>query len=117
MSESNVMGSAGSALAAHSKDASAPGSTSASQVTGSAAQPTQQAPDAASSLTEQAKATAERVAASVSDAAGRTRQSLANQGSHVAGQVTSFVKAQPYTALALTGVICFLVGAFLGRRY
>jgi len=117
MSESNVMGSAGSALAAHSKDASAPGSTSASQVVGSAAQPTQQESDAVSGITEQAKATAERITASVSDAAGRTRQSLTNQGSHMAGQVTSFVGAQPYTALVLTGVVCFMLGTFLGRRY
>jgi len=54
--------------------------------------------------------------ASVSDAAGRARQTLSAQGGRVADQGSAFVREQPFVALALTGAACLIIGILLGRR-
>jgi ElaB/YqjD/DUF883 family membrane-anchored ribosome-binding protein len=69
-----------------------------------------------SNVSGQACDSANRVGASVSDAAGRARQTLSEQGSRAADQGSAFVRDQPLLALALTGTICLVIGILLGRR-
>lgn len=102
MSEDQLRGGAGPALAAHSKDASAPGQTTASEATG---EPRGQASTAGGTP-----------GASVSDAVKGTGQYAYQQGSQLASQGTAFVREQPLLALALTGAVCFVLGFLLGRR-
>src|SRR5438093_1180494 len=101
MDENQVKGGSGPALAAHSKDASAPGVTSASSATGNAAGGSSNASETVTSLSGQAREAAGRMGASVSDAAGRARQSLSEQGSRAADQGSALVREQPFVALAL----------------
>jgi ElaB/YqjD/DUF883 family membrane-anchored ribosome-binding protein len=54
--------------------------------------------------------------ASVSDAAGWARQNLSEQGSRAADQGSALVREQPFVTLALTGVVCLIIGILLGRR-
>ncbi len=116
MDENQVKGGSGPALAAHSKDASAPGTTSASGATGNDARGSSSAREAVSSLSGQAREAAGRMGASVSDAAGRAGQTLSEQGSRAADQSAALVREQPFMALALTGAACLIIGILLGRR-
>jgi ElaB/YqjD/DUF883 family membrane-anchored ribosome-binding protein len=119
MSE-NVKGGAGPAVAAHSKDASATGSTPASSATGAANRgAVDSAPgtsEAVRELSQQARDAAGRAASSVSDAADSASQLLSGQGARVAHQAASFVREQPLVALVSTGAICLVLGILLGRR-
>ena len=116
MNENQVKGGSGPALAAHSKDASAPGATSASSATGNTAGGPSIASETVSSLHRQAGEAAGRIGASVSNAAGWARQSLSEQGNRVADQGSALVREQPFVALALTGAVCLVIGILLGRR-
>lgn len=116
MDENQVKGGSGPALAAHSKDASAPGTTSASSATGNDARGSSSAGETVSSLSGQAREAAGRMGASVSDAAGRAGQTLSEQGSRAADQSAALVREQPFMALALTGAACLIIGILLGRR-
>jgi ElaB/YqjD/DUF883 family membrane-anchored ribosome-binding protein len=109
-------GGAGPAIAAHSKDGSAPGATPASSAIGGDPQPTSSGSDTISGVVGQAREAAGRLGASVSDAAATARQSLAEGGSRAADQTTAFVREQPIVALALTGAVCLAIGILLGRR-
>ncbi|MBS0638690.1 MAG: hypothetical protein JSS43_02390 [Proteobacteria bacterium] len=103
MSEIQSQSGAAPALAAHSKDASAPGQTAASEATG---EPHGQAAGSAGGTS----------GASVSEAVKETRNYVYEQGSKVASQGTTYVREQPLLALAVTGGVCFLFGYLLGRR-
>ena len=116
MDENQVKGGSGPALAAHSKDASAPGTTSASSATGNDARGSSSARETVSSVSGQAREAAGRMGASVSDAAGRAGQTLSEQGSRAADQSAALVREQPFMALALTGAACLIIGILLGRR-
>jgi ElaB/YqjD/DUF883 family membrane-anchored ribosome-binding protein len=116
MSENQFEGGSGPALAAHSKDASAPGPTSASSATGDDTSGSSSASEVVSKLSGQAREAASRVGASVSDAAGRARQTLSEQSSRAADQGLALVREQPLLALALTGAVCLVIGILLGRR-
>src|SRR4051812_39419634 len=102
MSENQLRGGAGAALAAHSKDASAPGQTAASEATGEAR--------------GQASTAGGTPGASVPDAVKGTAQYAYEQSSQLASQGTTFVREQPLLALALTGAVCLVFGFLLGRR-
>jgi len=102
MSENQLRGGAGPALAAHSKDASAPGRTPASEATGEDR--------------GQAEPAGGTSAASISGAAKRTTEYVSEQSSYLTAQGTSFVREQPLLALALTGAVCLVLGFLLGRR-
>jgi ElaB/YqjD/DUF883 family membrane-anchored ribosome-binding protein len=101
MSENQVEGGAGPALAAHSKDASATGHTPASQATADATSP---------------RAAAGRVASTVSDAASRVHDTVSGQAGQAANQAGEFVRTQPLLALAGFGLVCLLVGVLIGRQ-
>jgi len=116
MDKNQTEGSAGPALAAHSKDSSIPGPTPASSATGREATPSSNATETASKLTGQARDAASRLGSSVSDAAGRVREGLSTQGSRLVDQGSTLVREQPFVVLALTGVICFAIGYLIGRR-
>jgi ElaB/YqjD/DUF883 family membrane-anchored ribosome-binding protein len=116
MSENQIEGGSGPALAAHSKDASIPGPTSASSATANDPGGSSSAGETASRLSGQAREAATRMGASVSDAAGRARQTLSAQGGRVADQGSALVREQPFVALALTGAVCLVIGILLGRR-
>jgi ElaB/YqjD/DUF883 family membrane-anchored ribosome-binding protein len=83
---------AGPALAAHSKDGSAIGQTSASSTTGNRA-----------GVGE--------------NSAAETVSRLSEQASQRASdQVTDFVREQPVLALVAAGAVCFVLGLLIGRR-
>jgi ElaB/YqjD/DUF883 family membrane-anchored ribosome-binding protein len=102
MNENQLRGGAGPALAAHSKDASAPGQTPASEATGGDR--------------GQAGTAGDTLGASVSDAARQTGDYVSEQSSYLTAQGTAFVREQPLLALALTGAVCLGLGFLLGRR-
>lgn len=109
MDENKVEGGAGAALAAHSKDASAPGATPASSATGN----DQEAPG---TIFETASRLAGQVGSSISDMAGTGRKDLPDMSGRVADQAAEFVRERPFAALVITGVVCLMMGVLLGRR-
>ncbi|MGE0224899.1 MAG: hypothetical protein AB7F35_12675 [Acetobacteraceae bacterium] len=129
-----TVGGAGPALAAHSKDGAAPGQTPASNATAtehpssgaaaagsssSAASHSQSAAgttDGMGGMMGQAKDAAGRVGESIAGTAEWARQGVSHQGGRAADQIGTFVREQPFTALAITGVVCLALGALLGRR-
>jgi ElaB/YqjD/DUF883 family membrane-anchored ribosome-binding protein len=115
MDENRNDGGAGPALAAHSKDAAAPGPNPASNKTGSS-EPSGGVSETVSRLSEQAREAAGRLGSSVSEAAGSARQTLSEQGGRAVNQAGVFVREQPLMALAVTGVVCLAMGILLGRR-
>ena len=116
MSENQNKGGSGPALAAHSKDASTPGPTSASSASGNEPSGSSGAGETASRLSGHAREAASQMNASVSDAAGRARQGLSEQGNRAADQGSALMREQPFVALALTGVVCLMIGILIGRR-
>jgi len=101
MSETQAQGGAGSAIAAHSKDASAPGQTPASSATGD--------------VQGQVGSVGDRLTESASNAAEQTGQDVSGQGNRLASRGLAFVRERPLLALALTAAACFSLG-FVGRR-
>lgn len=115
MSEEQTKGGAGPALAAHSKDGSAPGLTPASSATGGeTAQPG--STSGVSGLADQARDVAGQFGASATEAVTKVRQGLSDGGGRAADQTSAFVRDQPLMALALTGAACLAIGILLGRR-
>jgi len=119
--DEKMAGAAGSALAAHSKDASAPGRpTQASSATGNdgrrAGGGDGSVSETVSKVSEQARDAAGRMASSVSEAASAASQRLSEQGGRAADQLAEFVREQPILALVATGAVCLLLGVLLGRR-
>lgn|SRR5689334_2071961 len=107
MSESYSEGGAGPALAAHSKDGSARGQTSASETTGTPAsnETAGQANGTTNNTTSSVYRTARESAGVVSERAGQGIE-----------QATQFVRDQPAFTLVLTGFLCLMLGILLGRR-
>lgn len=115
MDENQISGGAGPALAAHSKDASAPGQTPAASATGNQGEAGRYS-DTVRGLADRARDGVERVKASGRDAAGSAREALSGQGGRAVEQAEEFVREQPLAALAITGAICLALGVLLGRR-
>ena len=109
-------GGAGPAIAAHSKDGSAPGATPASSTRESHPERSSSASDTSSGVAGQAREAAGRLGASVTDAAATASQSLADRGGRAADQTATFVREQPVVALAVTAAVCLAIGILLGRR-
>jgi ElaB/YqjD/DUF883 family membrane-anchored ribosome-binding protein len=63
-----------------------------------------------------ARDAAGQMGSSVSAAARSASQRLAGQGGRAVDQTGAFVRAQPVLAIAITGLVCLLVGVLLGRR-
>ncbi len=116
MDENQMPGGAGPALAAHSKDGSAPGPTSASSATGDHGDRAGGVADTVSRLPGQAREAAGRASSSISGAAGSARQTVSDQGGQAVDQVSTFVRDQPLAALAITGMIGLALGVMLARR-
>ena len=118
MSE-KLPGSAGPALAAHSKDASAAGAGAASRPTGNGAEhPSAKAEGVADTVNQwagQARDAAGRAADAASQYAGQAQQQFTQQGGQMIEQAADFVREQPLTALLATGAVCFILGLLLGR--
>lgn len=109
MSGNQDIGGARPALAAHSKDASAPGQTQASS-----AKPEEKSRESSTGCdaykgvkegVEHVRAAAEQAAETISAEANRTVE-----------QASEYVRQQPFTALALISVLSLAVGVFIGRR-
>jgi len=106
----------GPALAAHSKDGSVPGQTSASSATGDNGDGAGGVADTVSRVSGQAREAAGRASSSISGAAGGARQTISDQGGQAVDQVSTFVRDQPLAALAITGTISLALGVMLARR-
>jgi ElaB/YqjD/DUF883 family membrane-anchored ribosome-binding protein len=88
---SENIGGAKPALAAHSKDGSAPGQTAASEAS---------APKAASP----------------SDSMSDTLNSMGDTLNKIASEACAFAREQPLTTAAIVGMTGILIGLLLGRR-
>ncbi len=108
MEENQTIGTAGAALAAHSKDGSVPGPSPASSATVSQDQP--------GDVSETASEAAGRITSSVHNVLGNARQSIFEQGGHAGDQAAEFIREQPLVALAIMGAACFALGFLLARR-
>jgi hypothetical protein len=91
MSEYETRGGAGPALAAHSKDASAPGQTAASTTTGR---------NAPGGLARN----------------GGSAESLSAMSCRAMDEGAAFIREQPFIAMAATGAICLAIGLMVARR-
>jgi ElaB/YqjD/DUF883 family membrane-anchored ribosome-binding protein len=127
MNEHTPAGGAGPAIAAHSKDGSAPrhdpGTTGDKRDLGGFS-------ENLSELSDKASEGVERVKASVREATGNAREALSGgaraasrsarealaEGGRAADQAVEVVRDQPLIAMAMTGAICLLFGILLGRR-
>jgi ElaB/YqjD/DUF883 family membrane-anchored ribosome-binding protein len=122
MNENTPAGGAGPAIAAHSKDGSAPRQMSDSTATGNKRN-LGGFPENLSELSDKASEGVERVKASVREATGNAREALGGsarealaEGGRAANQAVEAVRDQPLIAMAATGAICLLFGILLGRR-
>lgn len=116
MDENQIPGGAGPALAAHSKDGSAPGPTPASSTTGDSGGREGGGAETVSRLSAQAQDAAGRAASAVSGAAESARRNSSEQGGQAVDQMSTFVRDQPIAALAITGVLGLALGVLLARR-
>jgi len=122
MNETMPAGGARPALAAHSKDGSAPRQVSDAGATG-AKSDLGGFSENLSELSDKASEGVERVKASVREATGNARAALSGgarealaEGGRAANQAVEVVRDQPLIAMAMTGAICLLFGILLGRR-
>ena len=119
MNDQPIEGGAKPALAAHSKDASAPGQGPASRATGNeSAKSDRHEPGwsgTADRLSGQVRNAADKVASSVSQAAGEAGRQFSGSGSLTA-QMTGFTREQPLAALAAVGALGLIAGFLLSRR-
>jgi len=122
MDQNDNRGGAAPALAAHSKDASAPGQTPASSV-----QPAPRPSTAESDVLEKVGGvaneamnkvgdTASRLKDTMSEYGGRAAERASEYGGRAAEQASDYVHKQPLFALAVTALVCLMIGARLGRR-
>ena len=122
MDDKKIEGTAGPALAAHSKDASAPSSNPASSRTGS---PSTGSPSTGSpidgiagtvgKLASQAREAASKASSSLSDMVDQAREQLADHGV-TTDQAADFVREKPLMALLAAGSAGLLLGMLLARR-
>ena len=110
MSESNPVGGAGPALAAHSKDGSAPGQTAAAEATGTSAG------GSASTAAGHARDSISNAASSAYEAADQALDMLSERGGRAGDQLGQFIHDQPVFTLMVTGLLCLMLGILLGRR-
>ena len=115
MDETETSSGAGPAIAAHSKDGSAPGLTPASSATGNKGDVGGMS-ESANGRSDNTRENAERMKASIHDVAGNSREAFLGQGGHAADQAAEFVREQPLVALAVAGAVCLVLGWLLGRR-
>lgn len=115
MTENDNPGGAGAALAAHSKDGSATGSTPAPSATGKTWEQTDMS-DRVSRLAEQAQDGVERTAKVMRNAAGDAADILVKQGDRAVDGATHFVRDQPVLAMLATGLVGLVLGTLLARR-
>ena len=117
MDDKHIEGGAAPALAAHSKDASAPGMNPASSATGE---------NHPKSATEGISATVERIAGQAKDAAGKAAISISKHADKVQEklaeqdgtpeQARDFVRGKPLTALLAALGIGMVLGLLTPRR-
>ena len=115
---SQIEGGAGPALAAHSKDAATPSSTSAATMTGNegllqssaTASPT----DTVTRLSGQARESVSQAAGVASKAIGQARERLLPVGA--SDQVAEFIRDRPAAALLGSGAVGLIIGILLRRR-
>ncbi len=112
-----IEGTAGPALAAHSKDASTPSSNPASSRTGesSAKSPIDEISETVSKLAGQAREAASKASSSLSDMASQAREQLADHGI-TTDQAADFVREKPLTALLAAGGVGLILGMLIARR-
>jgi ElaB/YqjD/DUF883 family membrane-anchored ribosome-binding protein len=118
MSDNQIEGGAGPAMAAHSKDAPAPLSNAASRTTGNEGSDGKSASATASEavnrLAGQAREAASQVGRRASQISGQVRERLLPAGT--SDQVAEFVRDRPVAALFGAGAVGLIVGLFLRRR-
>jgi ElaB/YqjD/DUF883 family membrane-anchored ribosome-binding protein len=115
---SQIEGGAGPALAAHSKDATAPSSSPAATATGNQGTQQRGAPapvsETVTRLSGQARDAASQAAGVASKAIGQARERLLPTGT--SDQVAEFVRDRPMTAMLGAGAVGLVVGMLLRRR-
>jgi ElaB/YqjD/DUF883 family membrane-anchored ribosome-binding protein len=118
MSDNQIEGGAGPAIAAHSKDALASSSNAAPRTTGSEGSEGRSASatgsEAVNRLSGQAREAASQVGRRASQVSSQVRQRLLPAGT--SDQVAEFVRDRPVAALFGAGVVGLVLGLFLGRR-
>jgi ElaB/YqjD/DUF883 family membrane-anchored ribosome-binding protein len=115
MNKNETPGGAAPALAAHSKDVSAPGQAPASNTVGNT-ENASGVSEAVSGLSQMAHEGVERTKATVREASESARETLSEQGGHAVDQAADFIRQQPLVAVAVTSAICLMIGMLLGRR-
>jgi ElaB/YqjD/DUF883 family membrane-anchored ribosome-binding protein len=115
MTEDETRGGAGAALAAHSKDGSATGSTPASKATGNKWESNGMS-DTVTRIAEQAQDGIERTAKAARHAGENAADTLSKEGGRAVDDATHFVRDQPLLAMVATGVVGLILGALLARR-
>jgi ElaB/YqjD/DUF883 family membrane-anchored ribosome-binding protein len=120
--ENQVPGGAGPALAAHSKDASAPGSPQARHTAPQSGSGSESggwsggAAETARGLADRAREAASQAAGAASRMTQNLSQNLSGTGARAQDAVAAFIQEKPVTALAVTAVVCVVLGALIGRR-
>ncbi len=115
MPDTEILGGASAALAAHSKDGSAIGSTPASIATGNKWDSNDMS-DSITKFAGQAQDSAERAAKATRDAAEDAVETLSKQGARAVDSATDFVNDRPVVAMAAAGIVGLILGALLARR-
>ena len=117
MNDKHIEGTAGPAIAAHSKDASTPSSNPASSRTGepSTSPPIDGISETVGKLASQARDAASKASSSVSDMVGQARDQLADRGI-TADQAADFVREKPLVALLAAGSVGLVLGMLAARR-
>ncbi len=101
MSENQIDGGAGPALAAHSKDASVPSHDPKSSMTGG--------------VPHTASASAGGLTSAVANVASQARDRFTGAGGG-AEQIGEYVRENPITALLATGLAGLILGGIIARR-
>jgi ElaB/YqjD/DUF883 family membrane-anchored ribosome-binding protein len=122
MEQNQNRGGAAPSLAAHSKDASAPGQTPASSAMPSPQPSTAgndmmgKAHDVANEAMRKVNDVTNDAMRTASDTASKMSDTATKFGSSAAEQASDYIQTQPLFALAATGLVCLVLGAMLGRR-
>ena len=116
MDQNENIGGAGPALAAHSKDGSAPGPTAASSTVGTNQQSQGNGSENSSGILGQAPEAVQRFGSAVSETASAAASNLSGQSARLGEMTSTFVREQPFVAAAVTGAVCLAIGVMLGRR-
>lgn len=116
MSIEQPKGGASPAIAAHSKDGTTSGATTASSTMEGGKGASGSTSDVIPGVTAQTREAAGQIGASVADAAATARKALSEGGGRAVGQTSALVREQPFIALVVTGALCLALGILLGRR-